>query len=238
MVLLFKLLLSHLLGDFLLQPDSWVKAKEDRKLKSYQLYLHVFIHFLLIMILVFDLGFWKWALLIVIIHLGWDILKIYAQRNKTKRKWFFVDQSLHVLTILGVSAWSQHINISLPAFNNQYILLLLTMVYGLTQPTSIIIRSVISKWTPSDAQEGQESLENAGKYIGILERLFVFVFVIMGKWEAIGFLLASKSVFRFGDLKESKDRKLTEYVLIGTLLSFGIAIAAGIIFLKLNLISL
>ena len=32
-----------------------------------------------------------------------------------------------------------------------------------------------------------------------------------------------------GDLKESKDRKLTEYILIGTLLSFGIAILTAIL---------
>jgi hypothetical protein len=76
-------------------------------------------------------------------------------------------------------------------------------------------------------------LNNAGKYIGILERIFIFTFVIMGKWEGIGFLLAAKSIFRFGDLKESKDRKLTEYILIGTLLSFGIAIAVGMLVLKL-----
>jgi hypothetical protein len=54
-------------------------------------------------------------------------------------------------------------------------------------------------------------------------------------WVKAGFLLAAKSVFRFGDLKESKDRKLTEYVLIGTLLSFGIALLAGVVFLKLNM---
>jgi len=60
------------------------------------------------------------------------------------------------------------------------------------------------------------------------------VFVITGNWEGIGFLLAAKSVFRFGDLKESKDRKLTEYILIGTLLSFGIAIATGMLALKLT----
>jgi hypothetical protein len=62
-----------------------------------------------------------------------------------------------------------------------------------------------------------------------LERLFVFLFVVTGHWEGIGFLLAAKSVFRFGDLKESKDRKLTEYILIGTLLSFGFATATGMI---------
>ena len=47
-------------------------------------------------------------------------------------------------------------------------------------------------------------------------------------WEAIGFLLAAKSVFRFGELKDAKDRKLTEYILIGTFLSFGIAIIVSL----------
>ena len=91
----------------------------------------------------------------------------------------------------------------------------------------------MSSWSKSLEDNNDESLSNAGKYIGMLERLFVFVFVITGNWEGIGFLLAAKSVFRFGDLKESKDRKLTEYILIGTLLSFGIAIAVGMLVLKL-----
>ena len=72
-------------------------------------------------------------------------------------------------------------------------------------------------------------MQNAGNYIGILERLFIFSFIITGHFEAIGFLLAAKSIFRFGDLKEAKDRKLTEYVLIGTLLSFGIALLVGLL---------
>jgi hypothetical protein len=46
--------------------------------------------------------------------------------------------------------------------------------------------------------------------------------------EAVGFLLAAKSVFRFGDLKDDHDRMRTEYVLIGTLLSFGIAIGISL----------
>lgn len=41
-------------------------------------------------------------------------------------------------------------------------------------------------------------------------------------------MLAAKSILRFDDLKESKDRKLTEYILIGTLLSFGSAVLIGI----------
>ncbi len=50
-----------------------------------------------------------------------------------------------------------------------------------------------------------------------------------------GFLIAAKSIFRFGDLSKAKDRKLTEYILIGTLLSFGIAIACGVAYNYLSM---
>ena len=50
----------------------------------------------------------------------------------------------------------------------------------------------------------------------------------MGQFAGIGFLVATKTIFRFGDLTSSKDRKLTEYILIGTLLSFGLAIIFGV----------
>jgi hypothetical protein len=95
---------------------------------------------------------------------------------------------------------------------------------------------LLTNWSIELKDGESESLANAGKYIGILERLFVFVFVVTGQWQAVGFLLAAKSVFRFGDLKESKDRKLTEYILIGTLLSFGMAILTGLVVLKLSTI--
>jgi hypothetical protein len=234
MIILIKLLLAHLLGDFLFQPTSWVKAKEHKKIKSYQLYLHSIIHFLLILLLTSDFRFLKWALIIAIFHLLIDVLKLYLQNPRTKRNWFFIDQLFHLILILVVWYWSQNISFNFELFNNGNILLLITTIYFLTQPSSVIIRSIISKWTPTNTSNGADSLANAGKYIGILERLFVFAFVISGNWEAIGFLLASKSVFRFGDLKESKDRKLTEYVLIGTLLSFGTAMMIGYIFLKVQ----
>lgn len=77
-----------------------------------------------------------------------------------------------------------------------------------------------------------KSLPNAGKYIGIIERLFVLLFIIMGRWDAIGLLITAKSVFRFNDLKATNNRKLTEYILIGTFLSFGIAILTGLVYLS------
>ena len=89
------------------------------------------------------------------------------------------------------------------------------------------MKTIISKWDLKEYNE-ESSLENAGAYIGILERLFVFMFIITNHWEGVGFLIAAKSVFRFGDLSKAKDRKLTEYILIGTLLSFGLAILFGV----------
>jgi hypothetical protein len=88
---------------------------------------------------------------------------------------------------------------------------------------------LIKPWSETISNEKEQSLKNAGKYIGILERLLIFLFICTNHFEAIGFLLATKSVFRFGDLKESKERKLTEYILIGTLLSFGIALLVGLL---------
>lgn len=78
-----------------------------------------------------------------------------------------------------------------------------------------------------DPEVQEESLKNAGKYIGWLERSLILTLLLFDQWSAIGFLATAKSVFRFGDLSRSKDRKLTEYILIGTLLSYSIAIAIG-----------
>jgi len=61
----------------------------------------------------------------------------------------------------------------------------------------------------------------------------VFFFIISGHWEGVGFLLAAKSIFRFGDLKGAGERTLTEYVLIGTLLSFGLAMLVGVVYLRI-----
>jgi hypothetical protein len=234
MIILVKLILAHLLGDFLLQPDPWVNAKEEKKLHAWQLYVHAIIHFTLLMILVWDVTFWKWALLLALFHLIIDIAKVYIQKIKTKRRYFFVDQILHLLLILIVWMLYQNRPISFEGQTANYYLALITFIYAITQPASVLIRKFISRWSPEQNGNSLDSLEKAGNYIGILERLFVFAFVILGQWEAIGFLLAAKSVFRFGDLKEARDIKLTEYVLIGTLLSFGIAMLGGIIFLQLK----
>jgi hypothetical protein len=100
-----------------------------------------------------------------------------------------------------------------------------------TFPASIIMGKLLEPMS-DQIELDHKSLPNAGKYIGIIERLFVLTFIILGRWEAIGLLITAKSVFRFNDLKERNSRKLTEYILIGTLLSFGLAIISGIIYIN------
>lgn len=39
MILIIKLILAHFIGDFLLQPKSWVEEKEKLKAKSFKLYM-------------------------------------------------------------------------------------------------------------------------------------------------------------------------------------------------------
>ena len=225
------LILAHLLGDFLFQPNSWVADKEKKKLGSVYLYIHVLIHMALVMIFLWDLNLWWIVAIIGITHFIIDGTKLLFQTSKTKRTWFFVDQLLHV-GVISVLAVIYFPYFRWEDFFNPENVKLLTAVVFLTVPSSIIIKTLISIWTPVTVDHSKlqtESLVNAGKYIGILERLLVFVFIIVNHWEGVGFMIAAKSVFRFSDLAEAKQRKLTEYVLIGTLLSFGIAVITGIL---------
>ena len=226
MILLFKILLAHLIGDFILQPTSWVKDKEKKKIKSDFLYFHFLIHTLLLMLLVFRLDFIPYAILLGVIHILIDLLKLYSQSEVSKRIWFIIDQFLHVASIFFIIMIYKNVLIDNYSLIPQF-WPILTAILFLTVPASISIKNLISIWTPN-TNDTKEDLENAGTYIGILERLFIFLFILIGQFSAIGFLLAAKSIFRFGDLTNSKDRKLTEYVLIGTLLSFGIAIVTGL----------
>ncbi len=230
-MIFIPLILAHLLGDFLLQPNSWVADKERKKAGSVYLYLHILLHTVLAFVFLWNIELWWIAATIGFSHFLIDWAKLTFQNAKTKRTWFFVDQLLHVLVIAALSMlyfpylmWND--------FFNSESLKLITAVVFLTVPSSIFIKTLISIWTPVTVEHSKlqtESLVNAGKYIGILERLLVFVFILVDHWEGVGFMIAAKSVFRFSDLAEAKQRKLTEYVLIGTLLSFGIAVLTGIL---------
>lgn len=225
-----QLILAHLFGDFILQPNSWVAEKESKKLKSRYLYLHVLIHTILSFIFLWNTQLWWVALLVGFSHFIIDAAKLSFQTAKSKKSWFFIDQALHIAVIAGVSFYFNEFNFDF--LKNQEILKIIMAALFLTTPASIFIKILLSSWTPVPETQNNiqtESLSSAGKYIGTLERLLVFTFIVVNHWEGVGFMVAAKSVFRFSDLAQAKQRKLTEYVLIGTLLSFGMAVLTGIL---------
>lgn len=73
----------------------------------------------------------------------------------------------------------------------------------------------------------ENGFENGGQVIGYYERLLIFLFVLADAPTAIGFLVAAKSVLRFGDLKDGQSRKNAEYIIIGTLMSFAYALVVA-----------
>lgn len=228
MLLVLKLVLAHAIGDFVLQPDHWVKDKILKKHKSKYLYYHVLIHAIaLLVILQFDTTYWIGITAIVVSHYIIDLIKLHLNSKINVRRLFLMDQIAHLIVIIIVALAYTSYSVDIDVLYTKNTIALLLSLIAITSIASVIMRLIMSKWI-FEEDDASDSLEQAGKYIGILERLFVFGFIIINQWSAIGLLIAAKSVFRFGDLSKAKDRKLTEYILIGTLLSFGIAITVGL----------
>ncbi len=230
MMLLFtKMLLAHLLGDFVLQPDSWVLSKVKYKAKSPYLYLHVLLHGLLLLMFLADFQLSIFIGLIVLSHYFIDLTKLWLHGKLNERKLFFLDQLFHLLVLVGITAWISGEKIAFTESQITTLIYLATALICLTFVAARVIRIIMTSWKVTEDNMG-ESLQNAGMYIGILERLFVFCFIVLNQWSALGFLIAAKSIFRFSDLSRAKDRKLTEYILIGTLVSFGLAVLIGLVY--------
>lgn len=232
--LFLKLFLAHLVGDFVLQPTKWIHNKFTYSYKSIYLYYHIAIHFVLTYVFI-NFSSISIPIIIAVSHLIIDIVKIEFTRKNlfNKRLLFFIDQLLHLSVLFVVCAikFQTPLNTIMSFFLTDKALLFVVCLLSVTQVSSVIIKQIISYWELEIENNNNDSLKNAGKYIGILERLLVFGFVITHQISAIGFLIAAKSVFRYNDLSKSKDKKLTEYILIGTLLSFTIAIIIGVVYL-------
>lgn len=97
----------------------------------------------------------------------------------------------------------------------------------ITFPMSVVITILTHRWR-SDLDESYEKLETlneAGKWIGIMERFLILTFILTDHFTAIGFLIAAKAILRIRDT----ERKLSEYILIGTLLSITITVAVSLV---------
>lgn len=228
MEILFKLILAHLVCDFALQWRGLLEDKNRRKFLSPYLYLHGAIHYAVSALLLWDVSWLLPLLLISGTHTVIDGLKVSLTTDSNERGLFFLDQILHVAIIGGTWSYATggHVGFMsvLPHFWVHA-----TALFFVTFPASIVIQKIFLKWSlPKNAED---SLVGVGAYIGFIERILIYIAVVSGQWNLVGFLIAAKSVFRFGDFSKAEDKKYAEYLFVGTLLSLFLAILSGLSFL-------
>ncbi len=228
--ILALLFINHLAFDFIFQPDTWVEDKNRRHFKSPKLYLHALLHGLIPVVILLSFGVFSWMMVFVIVvsHFLIDLGKSYFYHHAVGA--FLFDQMLHLAIIVFVWGWKitgfGFLELGFHHLINVNSLLYLTAFVIAYWPTAIFINMATRKWQ-AQIKGDQDSLKDAGKWIGRLERLLILLFIFSNNVSGIGLLIAAKSVFRFGDLNAPEVRQKTEYILLGTLLSFTTTIFLG-----------
>lgn len=230
-IILIKLIAAHLVGDFIFQTDSMCKAKlsNNSTIRYSTLALHAVIQAALSYLFIAQWNLWLVPLVIGLSHFVIDYVKTLSGQKDLVV--FVIDQMAHYLVIIYlwwfVTNKTQHSLFMSDNLISLQVWMVATAYISVLTPTSLLIKSFVEyeKWLPTDASS--LGLPNAGKWIGYIERILILTFIFTSNIEGIGFLLAAKSVFRFGELNQAKDIKITEYVLIGTLSSFALAILIG-----------
>jgi hypothetical protein len=226
------LLTAHLLGDFVFQTNWMVREKS----RVGVLLLHIGIVVLLCFLL---LGSAHWPILLIILlsHLGLDYLKIAMKKGGARA--FISDQAGHLLVVSGLAIgfpqaeaggwWPRLLNGEMLGWFH-VVLCFVSGVILIAPAGGIMIGKLTEPIRKElETEEGVvDGLRNGGRYIGWLERLLAMLLFLINQPSGIGFLIAAKSILRFGEIKESKHRKMAEYIIIGTFLSFGWALVVSV----------
>lgn len=233
--ILIAMIIAHVLADFSLQSNCIAKRKSKNNLPAH--FIHAAIQALLIYLVTMQWS--SWYITLPYIFITHFIIDYFKNRYVTNHKiwWFILDQATHLL-LIGLLWYILFKPTELVgcfkayALQNSTSILVILLAYLLLfVPCSILIGMITSQWTPQPNEDKDsittESLYRGGRWIGYLERFLIVTAILMSVPEMIGWLLAAKSIFRFGELNRSKDIQKTEYVLIGTLCSFSISIAIG-----------
>jgi hypothetical protein len=222
------LLAAHIAADFVLQPEWLVRRKRNPVF----LVLHTLV---VVAVTAICVGGTPVALLALIAgtHLLIDAAKAYLSRDTLRA--FVADQVAHCVVIAAASQmwpgtfddwwWSHWLGV-----HRQWFLAAVTLIAGVIVNLhfgAIIIRKATARFS-RQITAPIAGLQDGGTYIGWMERAIVMVFILMNQPAGIGFLITAKSILRFGDVKESRERQLTEYIIIGTFMSFawGLVVSA------------
>ena len=209
---------AHFISDFLLQPDSLV----DKKSNPFYLIIHAAIHAFVSYLLLQNWTEWLVPLLVFIIHLVIDYIKQIKTGGIDSAKVMVIDQALHMAGLLLIVLFAY---LTLPIINFSGIGYKAIIILAAFSLIALGSGHLIGRYMKEIFKENDmpaEGLKNGGKLIGQLERMLVLILILIGQPLGIGFLVAAKSILRF---EESKVQLIAEYAIIGTLLSFSLAIA-------------
>jgi hypothetical protein len=245
--LFLTVLLAHLLGDFPLQSSRMVRA-EHQRVRAYL--AHGAIHLLVLVVCVAGFSslelltsFWFWmaACAYIAIHLGIDRAKqglVNTAKLADSATGFLLDQVLHVCTIIALAwflirpTWATlRSQLSWSAATGEKVLEAGIVYVVVIFAGGYLIRYLTRNLSAGIKKPGEtaEQVENAGMYIGWLERFLVVTAILVQSPSMVGLILTGKSIARFPELKE----RFAEYFLIGTLLSIGLAVLGGLVLAKL-----
>lgn len=227
------LILLHLLGDYYI-PNQKKTDKNEKNFKD------LFIPNLGYL-LVFSIGsvlIWSIQIFLIFLALSFIhfiiqiILFLSAKHYKTNDEahefiLFVIGQALNIiafviLTIIlkyysinfNLKPWARFL-LGIFSLHGREILNWLCIFLIIHKPTNIVIKQLLKNYKP--AQDKKEISNNAGAFIGTLERIIIALLLIANQYSAIGLVLAAKSIARYEKITKEKD--FSEYYLLGTLLS-------------------
>ncbi len=208
------LLFAHVLADFVFQT-SWIA---ENKLRPHVLLLHGLIVLAIAAAATGRIDAWQLGVLAVV-HIAIDLAK--GSFAPDGLKGFVADQCAHLVTLGAISFLAPALVAEGLWAGLTFLPTLMTLAAGLilaTRAGGFAVGLLMQPW----AEDVPKGLTNGGKLIGLLERGLIFLLVLVGQPVGIGFLIAAKSVLRFETTSE--DQRAGEYVIIGTLASFGWAL--------------
>jgi hypothetical protein len=247
---LLSLYLGHLLTDFVFQTHSLVERKKHGKFLAY--FWHGVVHYLAA---IFVMGFLVHASIfsrqthfvifgLTVAHLVVDLVKSTLTQKQVVVDGFWAytfDQVAHLITVI-VAAWliSPTVSFSEVTFlidkarNIPNRILVTAVVYVAVVFGGGYLIRFLTKGLMDRAEKetaaNEEQLQNAGLYIGWLERFLVLTALLLHAPTIVGLIFTAKSIARY---PEFKSESFAEYFLIGTLLSISMALLAGVLLSKL-----
>ncbi|WP_339107525.1 DUF3307 domain-containing protein [Thioclava sp. GXIMD4216] len=169
-------------------------------------------------------------------HFLIDALK--PRLRGTALRVFLADQAAHWLVICALALtlpdlWAHTLWMKTQSGLAPYLPTVFALVAGAVLTVRMggfVIGALIQ---PLAERAPQGGLPKGGQLIGLLERALIFVLILTGQPQGIGFLIAAKSILRFEAKGGPDHNAANEYVIIGTLASFGWAIACAYLTLGL-----